>query len=501
MKKYLEYGIGAGIGVLLFLVYNGVDILPIVFMLMVGGLFLYVNPHRSASRSFEFSRNDGGERNAGINFEQIGGQETAKRELREALDFVNDRERIKMLGIRPLKGILLSGPPGTGKTLLAKAAANYTGSVFLAASGAEFIEMYVGVGAQRIRRLFSQAVELAYKQDKTSAVIFIDEIDVLGAKRGNGNNNTEHDQTLNELLVQMDGLKADMQIHVLVIAATNRSDLLDPALLRPGRFDRQVRVDLPDKMGRFSILKIHSGNKPVSPEVCYEELAEDTFGFSGAQLESVMNEAAIIAFRENEPHILAKHLRQAIDKVILGEKIDRLPGKQEKLRIAIHEAGHAVIGELLQPGSVAAIHVSSRSNALGYVRQTQKEDVYLYTLPDLENKVCVALAGFVAEEICLGDCSTGATNDFKQAANLAKQIVISGMSNLGIVSPDDLPKELLHQELSAILSGQQQKTMDRLLEIKLKLEKIANYLVEYEYMSGQKLREIMSNDAVITDIA
>ncbi len=437
----------------------------------------------------------------GLSFDQIGGQETAKSELKEALDFVNDREKIKTLGIRPLKGILLNGPPGTGKTLLAKAAANYTGSVFLAASGAEFIEMYVGVGAQRIRRLFAQAIELAQKQNKTSAVIFIDEIDVLGAKRGNGNNNTEHDQTLNELLVQMDGLKIDMQIHVLVIGATNRSDLLDPALLRPGRFDRQVKVDLPDKMGRLSILRIHSQNKPISPEVDYEELAENTFGFSGAQLESVMNEAAIVAFREEQPQIITRHLRQAIDKVILGEKVDRIPARQEKLRIAIHEAGHAVIGELLQPGSVAAIHVSSRSNALGYVRQTQKNEIYLFTLPDLENKISIALAGFAAEELCLGDCSTGATNDFKQAAGLAKQIIISGMSNLGIISPDDLPKEQLHEELSVILAAQRQITLDRLQNVKRKLEEIANYLVEYEYMSGQQLREFMSNDEWKSDIA
>lgn len=268
-----------------------------------------------------------------LSFDEIGGQEMARRELKEALDFLVNGDNLKHYGIRPLKGILLTGPPGTGKTLLAKASAHYTDSVFLYASGSDFVEMYVGVGARRVRGLFKEAHQLAKKQKKQSAIIFIDEIDVLGGKRDGTYQAKEADQTLNQLLTEMDGLFSH-DPRILMIAATNRKDILDDALLRPGRFDRQIQIDLPDKNGRLQILFIHSQNKPVSVDVQLDLIADQTFGFSGAQLESLMNEAAVYAFREERVTIEQAHLTQAIDKVLLGETNDRRSNETDRRRIA-----------------------------------------------------------------------------------------------------------------------------------------------------------------------
>lgn len=325
------------------------------------------------------------------------------------------------MGIRPIKGILLTGPPGTGKTLLAKAAAKYTNSSFIATSGSEFIEMYAGVGAQRVRNLFETARNLARKENKNSAIIFIDEIDILGAKRGTNESHHEYDQTLNQLLVEMDGIKSDGEINILVIAATNRPDLLDPALLRPGRFDRQVVVDLPDKSGRLQILKIHTKNKPLGEDVNLEAIAENTFGFSGAHLESLCNEAAILAMRDNSDVILQKHFVEAVDKVILGEKSDKKPAEEEIFRVSVHEAGHAIISEIVNPGSVATVTIVPRGKALGFVRQFDKEDTLIYTKEQLEKDIMVALGGTVAELLVLGNRSTGSVNDFEQAVHIAKK--------------------------------------------------------------------------------
>ncbi|MEG6584208.1 AAA family ATPase [Dendrosporobacter sp. 1207_IL3150] len=489
-----RFEIAAGIllSFLLFLGVQGYDILPIIFFIsMIGGL-IFISKSRLGSKSFASA---GSKELTGslINFDDIGGQEVAKNELREALEFIKDIERLNKLGIRPLKGILLNGPPGTGKTLLAKAAAQFTDSVFMAASGSEFVEMYVGVGAQRIRQLFDQAKQQAKRSKKESAVIFIDEIEVLGGKRGQNNSNMEYDQTLNELLVQMDGLSNCDDIRVLIIAATNRADILDPALLRPGRFDRQVRVDLPDKTGRLHILQLHTRNKPIAGDVSLNSVAEDTFGFSGAHLESVTNEAAIMALREDSAEINAGHFKNAIEKVIMGEKLDRIPNVEEKRRIAIHEAGHALLSEITQPGSVASVNVASRSNALGYVRQTQSDDMYLYTVDYIKGKIAVALAGALAEELHFGNRSTGASNDFKVAIDYTKQIIFGGMSSLGIVSQEDVPKDLLHNQISLILKEVENFVRDTLKKYEEKLLTTTNILLVNECISGQEFRELLGN--------
>lgn len=489
-----EIALGIAGGILIFFATQGYDIMPVIFFIAMIGGFILLSRLRPGSKSFveNFNKSPAG---ALINFDDIGGQEVAKNELREALEFVKDIKRLNQLGIRPLKGILLNGPPGTGKTLLAKAAAQFTDSIFLAASGSEFVEMYVGVGAQRIRQLFQQARKQARSAKKESAVIFIDEIEVLGGKRGQSNSNLEYDQTLNELLVQLDGLTNNDDIRILVVAATNRIDILDPALLRPGRFDRQVRVDLPDKNGRLHILKLHTRNKPLGSDVTLETIAADTFGFSGAHLESVTNEAAIMALRENLTEISDRHFRNAIEKVIMGEKLDRLPNAAEKQRIAVHEAGHAILSELNEPGSVASVNVASRSNALGYVRQTQTDDIYLYSLDYLQKKIAVALAGAIAEELVFGNRSTGAASDFKMAVDYAKQIIDNGMSELGIVSPDALPQELLHQTITAILREIELSVCKNLTQRKNVLTNFSQLLLEKECISGNEFRHILSQTA------
>ncbi|HEY3426061.1 MAG TPA: AAA family ATPase [Negativicutes bacterium] len=486
---YKEISVGVTGGILLFLIWSGIDIVPLLFIGVFIGAVLFLNQTRLRGKTFAtFQQNTATQL---VQFDDIGGQEVAKNELREALEFIINIERLQQLGIRPLKGLLLSGPPGTGKTLLAKAAAEFTGSAFVAASGSEFVEMYVGVGAQRIRQLFQQARNSAQKQQKQSAVIFIDEIETLGGKRGQASGNLEYDQTLNELLVQMDGLSGNDSIRLLIIGATNRADILDSALLRPGRFDRQVKVDLPDKQGRLHILKLHTRNKPLADDVSLEEIAIDTFGFSGAHLESLTNEAAIMALREEQDKITITHLKNAIDKVIMGEKLDRLPNKQEKRRIAVHEAGHALLSEITKPGSVATINVTSRSNALGYVRQTQREETYLHTLDDLKGKIAVGLAGSLAEELHLGNRSTGAANDFKQAAELAKQIIFSGMSELGVVSPEDLPKELLHSTITSILQETETYARSILTIHQSLLATTSEMLLQQECITGKEFQNML----------
>jgi cell division protease FtsH len=489
--KNIEIIIGAVLGILLFLILQGVDILPLVFLAGIVGTVLYFNFSKPRSNSSNFASV---ERNTcTISFSDIGGQEVAKNELIEALDFMKNDEQLRLLGIRPLKGILLSGPPGTGKTLLAKAAAQFTNSVFLSASGSEFVEMYVGVGAQRVRRLFDQAKETAKKLKKPSAVIFIDEIEVLGGARGQNHGNQEHEQTLNELLVQMDGISSEGEVKVLIIGATNRVDMLDSALLRPGRFDRLVKVDLPDKKGRLHILKLHARNKPLAADVSIDALAKDTFGFSGAQLESVTNEAAILAMRDASENITSSHFRSAIEKVMMGEKLDRLPSKEEKHRIAVHESGHALIGELRLPDSVASVNVASRSNALGYVRQTQENDMYLYTCDYLKSRIAVALAGVLAEELIFSNRSTGGSSDFKHASDMAKQIIYSGMSELGIIPVEDIPKDQLYSAITLILREVENDTRDLLSKHKNVLKQVVELLLDKETISGDELRFVLKN--------
>lgn len=488
----LEVAIGSGAALLVFLAWQGVNVLPIVAVAGLFFLLYYVIERRG---DLAPAKVDTYAPQTKVTFDDVGGQGPAKQELKEALDFILQAETVKAMGIRPLKGILLVGPPGTGKTLLAKAAASYTDAAFIAVSGSEFIEVYAGVGAQRVRNLFRRARQLGLRAKKNRAVIFIDEIDVLGGKRGTYHAHQEYDQTLNQLLVEMDGLRPDEKVNILVIAASNRVDLLDPALLRPGRFDRVVRVDLPDKQGRLQILELHTRNKPLAPDVDLEAIARETFGFSGAHLESVANEAAILALRDKSEVIQQRHFREAVDKVMLGERLERKPTPEELYRIAVHESGHALVSEILQPGSVTHLTITSRGNALGYIRQVPGEDFYLLTKEYLENRIQVCLGGAVAEDLVLGSGSTGAAGDFQEAVRLAKQYLEAGLSDLGVVSPDDLPAAVRHRTIRRIIAGLRSKVRDLLLPYRSVLVKLADYLVKEETLTGDFLRSVLKEEA------
>lgn len=491
MRKWgKEIAIGLALVFISFLAYIGVNLAPfaIVAVLLVA-LFLFMNMRGGIAVGASNGRNNPSKKPAFLTFDQIGGQDRAKQELIEALDFLVRYEEIRKFGIRPLKGILLTGPPGTGKTLMAKAAAHYTNSVFVAASGSEFVEMYVGVGAGRIRDLFKQARSQALKEKRENAIIFIDEIDVIGGKR-EGGQQREYDQTLNQLLTEMDGIYSANKPRILLIAATNRKEMLDSALLRPGRFDRHIQVDLPDKKGRKHILELHADNKPLHDEVNLDKVAEESFGFSGAQLESVMNEAAIYAMRENKECIEQRHLSLAIDKVMLGEKTDREATYEEKRRVAVHELGHAVVAEIVRPNSVSQVALSPRGQALGFVRHQPQQDQYLYTKDFLEKQIMIALGGAAAEEIFYGGRSTGSTNDFEQALNIVQTMMKSGLTNLGIVDVQMVTKEELMKENAAILEELMDKTKRQLEEHIDVFHQSLDLLMNEEILSGEQFRRI-----------
>lgn len=487
--RYRELLIGIALGGIVFLISQGVDLTP---LFLIGGSLtvIYLLTQGKLGRSFEFAGNQSAARvDTGVHFEDIGGQEVAKRELLEALDFVRDQATVQQLGIRPLKGILLTGPPGTGKTLLAKAAANYTDSVFVSASGSEFVEMYAGVGAQRVRQLFNKARQLATKMNKQNAIIFIDELEIIAGKRGSHTSHLEYDQTLNQLLVEMDGIKPEESVKVVVIAATNRADMLDAAILRPGRFDRQVKVDLPDKEGRIHILNIHAKGKPLADGVNLDEVAKDTFGFSGAHLESLINEAAILAYRKERTQIEMDDIREAIDKVMLGEKLERKVDREELKRVAIHEVGHALVSETVRPGSVATLTVIPRGKALGFMRQAQEQEQYLYTRAYLEDQIAICLGGALAEELVYHNWSTGASNDFEQATSIGKQVILTGLSKLGIVQEDLVGKERIYEALKEILEEQQGRVRNILSDKEAVIRKICDVLMEDEKVSGEWFRQ------------
>ncbi len=485
-----EISLGISLAAVVSMLIMGYDVTPFLFLALAAGALYYfarmkglINVKNFATGSAPEQRN--------FSFEDIGGQESAIKELKEALDFIRNHCGIKHLGIRPLKGILLTGPPGTGKTLMAKAAAGYTDAVFVAASGSEFIEMYAGVGAQRVRKLFQSARETAARQKKENALVFIDEIEILGGKRGKATSHMEYDQTLNQLLVEMDGLKVDDQVRVLLVAATNRDDMLDPALLRPGRFDRRVKVGLPDKEGRLEILKLHTRNKPLAEDVALDVIAKDTFGFSGAHLESLANEAAILAMREGAKEVSQRHFNESIDKVMMGGKLDKKPSEAEMKRVAVHESGHALLSETVRRGSVSTLTVTPRGDALGYMRQTPDDDTYLYTKDFLENQIAIMLAGSVAEEIILGARSTGSSSDFEQAVQTAHTMLCSGMTELGVICPDSLPQELKHQTITGIVREQEERVKKYITESKNIITQTVEILLEKERISGEHFREIM----------
>lgn len=359
-------------------------------------------------------------------FDDVAGVEEAKQEVREVVEFLKCRDKFTALGARVPKGVLLVGPPGTGKTLLAKAIAGEAGTPFYSISGSEFVEMFVGVGASRVRDLFEQAKRTA------PAIIFIDEIDAVGRSRGAGlgGGHDEREQTLNQILVEMDGF--DTNTNVIVIAATNRPDILDSALLRPGRFDRRVILDSPDINGRNAILKIHCKGKPLAKDVDIESIGRQTVGFSGADLANLVNEAAILAARKNQTQIQVLDFEEAIDRVIAGpQRKNRRINTKEKEITAYHEVGHALIARMLKnTDPVHKISIVARGMSLGHTRQLPTEDRYLMTRSQFKDTLAVFLGGYTAEQVMFDEISTGASDDIKRATELARKMVTAyGMSD------------------------------------------------------------------------
>ena len=380
----------------------GKNVLPLLFIGGLAVLFWYMMERRSTTPAVT---REAPVRHQ-VTFEQIGGQDIAKRELIEALDFLRHRERIRALGIRPLTGILLTGPPGTGKTLMAKAAATHTDSVFLSAAGSEFVEMYVGVGAQRVRDIFRRARAMAKKENKDSAIIFIDEIDVVGGRRGQ-HSHQEYDQTLNQLLTEMDGMSTVQSPLVLLIAATNRPDILDPALLRPGRFDRQIKVELPDKEGRLHILRILGKERPVAANVDFDHIARETYGFSGAQLESLVNEAAIIALRQEVKEVTREMFRDAVDKVLMGG--DGCAGRRRGTVPCCGPRASARDRQWVDADQVPSSPYSGSPRGMRWIRppDSGRRPVPAHGTAD-GAAINVALAGCLAEELHYGTAAPAA---------------------------------------------------------------------------------------------
>ena len=412
-----------------------ITVVPIVIMMV----FFYMMMNQAGQgggsgrvMSFGKSRAKQADKNANkVRFSDVAGAEEEKQELVEVVEFLKDPRKFSALGARIPAGVLLEGPPGTGKTLLAKAVAGEAGVPFFSISGSDFVEMFVGVGASRVRDLFDQAKKAA------PSIIFIDEIDAVGRQRGAGmgGGHDEREQTLNQLLVEMDGFTGNEG--VIVIAATNRSDVLDPALLRPGRFDRKILVGRPDVKGREAILKVHAKNKPLAPSVDLKEVARQTPGFVGADLENLLNEAALVAARRSKKAIDASDVDEAEDRVIAGPaKRDRVINPKERNMVAFHEAGHAIVGLVLSDSrTVRKVTIIPRGRAGGYAIMLPKDDQFLLTKKELTEQIVGLLGGRTAEEIIFGVESTGASNDFEQATQIARSMVTQyGMSDrLGTV--------------------------------------------------------------------
>ncbi|MCI3923251.1 ATP-dependent zinc metalloprotease FtsH [Paenibacillus sp. TRM 82003] len=363
-----------------------------------------------------------------VTFEDVAGADEEKQELVEVVEFLKDPRKFSAVGARIPKGVLLNGPPGTGKTLLARAVAGEAGVPFFSISGSDFVEMFVGVGASRVRDLFENAKKNA------PCIIFIDEIDAVGRQRGAGlgGGHDEREQTLNQLLVEMDGFGVNEGI--IIVAATNRPDILDPALLRPGRFDRQITVDRPDVKGREAVLKVHARNKPLAKDVKLDNIAKYTTGFTGADLENLLNESALIAARRNKKEIAMDEIEEAIDRVIVGtQKKSRVISDKEKRIVAYHEAGHTVIGYHLENADmVHKVTIVPRGRAGGYLMMLPKEDRYMMTRSELLDKVTGLLGGRIAEELFIGEIGTGASNDFQRATAIIRSMITEyGMSKLG----------------------------------------------------------------------
>ncbi len=428
-----------------------------------------------------------------IGFDDVAGLNEVKEELMEIIDFMKNPDKYYKMGAKIPKGILLYGPPGTGKTLLAQAIAGETQSAFFPASGSEFVEKYVGVGAKRVRSIFDKA-----KKDAPS-VIFIDEIDAIGAKRTAESNN-EKDQTLNQLLIEMDGFHSNQT--VIVIGATNRLDLLDEALLRPGRFDRHMFIGNPDIHAREEILQVHIKNKPIDPEVNIKKLAQRTHGMSGAHLSNIANEAAILAVRNNKKKIGIHEFNQAIEKVIAGlERKDAVILDREKKTISYHEAGHALVAKILNTDLISKISIIPRGEALGYVLYSPEEDRYLLTKEELKNKIKILLSGRAAEEIIFTQVSIGARDDLIKANSIAYAMVCEyGMSNLkNRVFESSLIKNcytIIDTEIKKIIDECYTDSLHHLQNNLPILTKIANELYHKETLTGEELNRIIQDDPI-----
>ncbi|AKL94502.1 ATP-dependent zinc metalloprotease FtsH [Clostridium aceticum] len=425
-----------------------------------------------------------------VTFEDVAGLDEVKEELVEVIDFINQTEKYQKMGAKIPKGIMFYGPPGTGKTLLASAVAGETKSTFFTASGSEFVEKYVGVGAKRVRTLFEKA------KKEAPSVIFIDEIDAIGAKRHLDSNN-EKDQTLNQLLIELDGFNTDQS--VVVIAATNRLDLLDEALLRPGRFDRHMFIGNPNVRAREEILRVHTKNKPLDESIKIQDLAKKTHGMSGAHLSNIANEAAIIAVRENKTTISIKHFEQAIERVIAGLQVKNPTVLlKEKEIVAYHEAGHALIGKILNTDIVQKVSIIPRGQALGYVLHMPQDDRYIMTKEELCSKIMVMLGGKAAEELIFGHLSTGAKDDLKKVTDIAMQMVCEyGMSDLGYMSNNATMMQVLgrqiNKEMNKIIDDCYAMTQQQLQSYKTELEKISSALMERETLNCDELNELLGD--------
>lgn len=404
------------------------SIIPLVIMFILF-FFLFNNAQGGGGKVMNFGKSKArlyNEEKKKISFEDVAGADEEKQELVEVVEFLKDPRKFAAVGARIPKGVLLVGPPGTGKTLLARAVAGEAGVPFFSISGSDFVEMFVGVGASRVRDLFENAKKNA------PCIIFIDEIDAVGRQRGAGlgGGHDEREQTLNQLLVEMDGFGGNEGI--IIVAATNRADILDPALLRPGRFDRQITVDRPDVKGREAVLKVHSRNKPLTKDVRLDVVAKRTTGFTGADLENLLNEAALLAARRNRKDISMREVDEAIDRVIVGtEKRSRVISDREKRIVAYHEAGHTIAGYFLEHADmVHKVTIIPRGRAGGYVIMLPKEESMLVTKQELLDKVTGLLGGRVAEEIFIGEIGTGAYSDFQQATRIVRAMIMEyGMSD------------------------------------------------------------------------
>jgi len=444
-----------------------------------------------------------------VTFADVAGADEAVEELREIKDFLEDPNRFASLGAAIPKGVLLFGPPGTGKTLLARAVAGEAGVPFYSISGSDFVEMYVGIGASRVRNLFKQAKETA------PAIIFIDEIDAVGRHRGAGvgGGHDEREQTLNQLLVEMDGF--DAATGVILIAATNRSDILDPALLRPGRFDRQIVIDAPDVKGRKQILEVHAKGKPLGDGVDLERIAQRTPGFTGADLQNLLNEAALLTVRERRTSITMADIANSVDRVIAGpERKSRLMSDEDKRVIAYHEAGHALVGHLLpECDRVHKVTIIPRGRALGWTMALPDQERFLHTKPALEQRLSMLLGGRTAEELVFNQVTTGAVDDIERATDLARSMVtefgmseLLGLRKLGQRSGEvflgksmghdrdygDDVAEQVDAEIGRIIEAAHIVATDVLTTHRDTLDKMADALIEHETLDLEELGELFA---------